>query len=204
MIADYKQRLLVNQAAMSDHHHNILDEDADWSSNPSTPLVSPSSIPRLISNVKKAMPISTSTHSDTPLVTEKPNTLVSCYHEGLRRSRIKQKPLNVRELGNVSNYVTPVSDSSTDVIPNLEDTYTATYIGAILKELDDTSKNYKAAMTCPQKAEWETAIAAETASLDILKTWIIVDIPKNCHLKTGAFIFKKKYTSSEIKYKARL
>jgi hypothetical protein len=45
---------------------------------------------------------------------------------------------------------------------------------------------------------------AEIKSLIDLETWEIVDIPKGCKLKTCAFIFKKKYTGTNIKYKARL
>ncbi len=47
-------------------------------------------------------------------------------------------------------------------------------------------------------------MGAEIKSLIDLEIWEIVDIPKECNLKTCAFIFKKKYTGTNIKYKSRL
>jgi hypothetical protein len=59
-------------------------------------------------------------------------------------------------------------------------------------------------MACPLAAEWRTAINIEIGALEKLHTWIVVDIPFKCHLKTGAFIFTVKYTGETLKYKARL
>ena len=170
------------------------DDDSDGSS---ASLVSPRSKPRLASKVKKAMPTSISTPTDTPLTSvEDPNTLVRRHRESLKRSRTKRLPLNVRELGNVGNYCTTVDPS--------EDVYNDIFIASIVKELDDTPKNHKAAMKSNQHEDWQAAIDAEIKSLIDLKTWEIVDIPKGCKLKTCAFIFKKKYTGTNVKYKARL
>ena len=195
MVADYPKHLLGSQNALSDSQ-NTLDDISDRSQSP---LVLSRSKQRLISKVKKAQPTSIPATSDIPLDSlEEPTTLVNRYRENLKRSRIQRLPLNVRELGNVSNHVITDTDDS------FESIYNQVYISAILKELDDTPKNYKAAKNSPQSKEWRAAIDAEIASLEGLKTWNVVDIPKKCHLKTGAFIFKKKYTGSEIKYKARL
>ena len=73
-----------------------------------------------------------------------------------------------------------------------------------MHEVDPTPKNYKAAMACPQAAEWRKAIDIEIDALTELQTWVVVDIPLKCHLKTGAFIFKEKFTGEHLKYKARL
>ena len=182
--------------AMSDLLRSSPDEETDRSPSP---LVKPRSRQRLISTVKKAKPTSTSTHSDTPLASwEEPNTSVSNrYHENLKRSRKQRLPLNVRELGNVGNNCTTVTHD--------DKVYDDIYIASVVKELDDTPKNYKAAMKSTQATQWQSAIDAEIKSLLDLKTWVVVDTPKDGRkLKTCAFIFKKKFTGSEIKYKARL
>ena len=65
-------------------------------------------------------------------------------------------------------------------------------------------KTYKAAMSSVNAAEWLKAIDTEIAALQQYKTWEVVKIPANCRLKTGAFIFKEKYSGETINFKARL
>ena len=90
MIADYRQLSNSQETAISDCHQMSPDDDSDGSS---ASLVSPRSKQRLISKVKKAMPISIPTPTDTPLVSvEDPNTLVRRHCENLKRSRTKRLP----------------------------------------------------------------------------------------------------------------
>ena len=96
------------------------------------------------------------------------------------------------KLGNVANH------------SQLDDPFTFSSIYNIVHEIDDTPKNYRAAMHSKQATEWQAAIDAEIKALIELGTWEIVDIPPKVSLKTCAFIFKKKYTGDLVKYKARL
>ena len=76
--------------------------------------------------------------------------------------------------------------------------YTQHTIYNIAHEVDTTPKNYTAAMSCPQSAEWRKAIDIELDALETLKTWEVVDIPTKCSLKTGALVLlylKKKLIS---------
>ncbi len=71
-------------------------------------------------------------------------------------------------------------------------------------------RTFKEAMKSPDSAEWRKAIHAEIKSLLELGTWEKVkksDMPPGKKCKTGAFIFKRKYTGDtnvRFKYKARL
>ena len=71
-------------------------------------------------------------------------------------------------------------------------------------------RTFKEAMKSQDSAEWRKAIYAEIKSLLELGTWEKVkksDMPPGKKCKTGAFIFKRKYTGDtniRFKYKARL
>jgi hypothetical protein len=135
------------------------------------------------------------TDSPTPTACSESNGDSNTQEERLqysKRARIQRIPMNVCKLGNVANH------------SQLDDPFTFSSIYNIVHEIDDTPKNYRAAMHSKQATEWQAAIDAEIKALLELGTWEVVDIPPKVSLKTCAFIFKKKYTGNLVKYKARL
>ena len=68
-------------------------------------------------------------------------------------------------------------------------------------------KSYEEAITGPQAEEWKEAIAAELASLNDRKTWMVAEVRPNQHRVGTKWVFDLKLDESGkfiIRYKARL
>ena len=72
-------------------------------------------------------------------------------------------------------------------------------------EIEDVPRNYKAAVTGPEKDKWIPSIESELKSLDDNGTWELVIAPQDTKLVSTKWIFRKKINpDGSIRYKSRL
>jgi hypothetical protein len=68
----------------------------------------------------------------------------------------------------------------------------------------DVPATYKEVMSSNDRESWLKAIDKELAAIESTNTFSVVDRPRNTHLQTGRFIFKRKFNGSTDIFKARL